>query len=138
MRTSDIITIVISSLSLAVSIIALISELITKKKVNKLTDLEIERLKTETERSKKAIVYGYIENDCFIIKNKGEALATNVKYDGWPDWEKNNSFATIHPYDSKCIDLYSTKDSPSQCRFSIVWDDEIGENHKWSEVLKTD
>ena len=134
----DVIALVISGLGLIVSIIALIRDFCTRKKVQELTILEIEKLKAEKERQSKAIVYGYIENDCFIIENSGEAPASNIRYEGWDDWSSNisqNMISYLPPHHNHSIELYLTMDSPNSGTFKITWDDEAGKDHVWSETL---
>ena len=138
MSTYEIITILIAGLALLVSIIALIRDFCTRKKVQELTNLEIEKLKAERESKSKAIVYGFIEDDSFVIENCGEALASNIRYEGWDDWCDNISKNIINylpPHHSQSIKLYLTKDSPNSKTFKITWDDESGKDHVWSETL---
>jgi hypothetical protein len=56
-------TILIAALALVVSITALIIDFCTRKKLQELTDLEIEKLKAEKERGQKAILFGFIADD---------------------------------------------------------------------------
>ena len=115
----DVIALVISGLGLIVSIIALIRDFCTRKKVQEL-------------------VYGYIENDCFIIENSGEAPASNIRYEGWDDWSSNishNMISYLPPHHNHSIELYLTMDSPNSGTFKITWDDEAGKDHVWSETL---
>jgi hypothetical protein len=138
MSTYEIITILIAGLALIVSIIALIRDFCTRKKVQELTNLVIEKLKAEKESKSKAIVYGYIDDDCFVIENSGEAAASNVRYEGWDDWCDNISKNIINylpPHRSQSIKLYLTMDSPNSKTFKITWDDESGKDHVWSEKL---
>ena len=135
MSKSEIITIVISAFGLVISFITFILELCTRKKVRKLTSLEIEKLEKEKERQSNAIVHGYIEDYCFVITNSGGAHATNVRCEGWEDWDEALFLDTIAPGSSCKIDLYLTKDSPSQCCFTVVWDDESGKEHVWKQTL---
>ena len=138
MSTYEIITILIAGLALIVSIIALIRDFCTRKKVQELTNLEIEKLKAEKESKSKAIVYGYIDDDCFVIENSGEAAASNIRYEGWDDWCDNISKNIINylpPHRSQSIKLYLTMDSPSSKTFKITWDDDSGKDHVWSEKL---
>lgn len=138
LSTAELITIVISGLSLIVSLIALIRDFCTRKKVKELRDLEIEKLKTEKERLTKAIVRGFIEDDYFVIENSGEAPATNIRYEGWDDWCNNISENVINflpPHHCQTIKLYLTMDSPNSKAFKITWDDESGKDHVWSETL---
>lgn len=86
----------------------------------------------------KAMVYGYIEEDNFIIENVGEAIAHNVRYEGWEDWNDESSefrISDLPPHKNRSIKLWITKDSPSQCTFKITWDDESGKGHVWEEEL---
>lgn len=141
MSTFEIITTVISILALVVSGVALWRDFVTRKKVDELRELEIEKLKHEKERQSKAIVYGYIDDDHFIIENSGESPALNIRYEGWQDWGDNSSNNTIHflpPHHNKGIKLWACADSPSEVSFKIVWDDESGKNHEWSETLNID
>lgn len=138
MSTYEIITILIAGLALVVSIIALIRDLCTRKKVQELTNLEIEKLKAEKESKSKAIVYGYIDDDCFVIENSGEAAASNIRYEGWDDWCDNISKNIINylpPHHKQPIQLYLTMDSPNSKTFKITWDDESGKDRVWSETL---
>ena len=137
--TAENITIAISGLSLIVSLIALIRDFCTRKKVKELRDLEIEKLKTEKERLSKAVVYGFIEDDYFVIENSGEAPASNIRYEGWDDWCGNISEKIIRylpPHHKQSIELYLTMDSPSSKKFKITWDDESGKDHVWCETLE--
>lgn len=141
MELKDIIIITISGLGLIVSVIALIRDFYTRKKVQELTNLEIEKLRAEKESKMKANVYGYIEGDYFVIYNCGEAPASNIRYEGWDDWCDNISKNIINylpPHQNQLIELYLTKDSPSSKTFKITWDDESGKDHVWSETLNTD
>ena len=138
MSTYEIITILIAGLALIVSIIALIRDFCTRKKVQELTNLEIEKLKAEKESKSKAIVYGFIEDDYFVIENIGEAAASNIRYEGWDDWCDNiseNIIKYLPPHHKQAIELYLTMDSPSSKTFKITWDDESGKDHVWSEKL---
>ena len=63
MELKDIIVIIISGLGLIVSVIALIRDFYTRKKVQELTNLEIEKLRAEKENKMKANLYGYIEEE---------------------------------------------------------------------------
>lgn len=137
--TAENITIAISGLSLIVSLIALIRDFCTRKKVKELRDLEIEKLKTEKERLSKAVVYGFIEDDYFVIENSGEAPASNIRYEGWDDWSDNISANMINylpAHHSHTIKLYLTNDSPNSRTFKITWDDESGKDHVWCETLE--
>ena len=96
MSTFEIITTVISILALVVSGVALWRDIFTRKKVDELRELEIEKLKYEKERQSKAVVYGYIDDDYFIIENSGEAPASNIRYEGWDDWCENISKSVIN------------------------------------------
>lgn len=138
MSTSEIIALVISGGSLVVSIVALVRDFCTRKKVDELTNLQIESLKAEKEKQSKAIVHGYIEGGYFVVQNSGEAHAKNVRCKGWEDWEDGAEIDTIAPHDGYKIDLCLTKDSPSQCCFTIVWDDDSGKDHMWSNTLNID
>ena len=138
MSKFEIITIVISILALVVSAIALWRDLRTRKKVDELRDLEIEKLKVEKERQLKAIVYGYIDEDSFVIENSGEAPATNIRYEGWDDWgddSSENVIKYLSPHHNQSIRLYLTMDSPESKVFKITWDDNSGKNHVWKETL---
>lgn len=141
MELKDIIVIIISGLGLVVSVIALIRDLCTRKKVKELTELQIERIKAEKDRQTKAVVYGYIEDDYFVIENSGEAPASNIRYEGWDDWCGNISKNIVNylpPHHSHSIQLYLTMDSPNSRTFKITWDDESGKDHVWSETLDLD
>jgi hypothetical protein len=138
MSTFEIITTVISILALVVSSVALWRDILTRKKVDELRELEIEKLKYEKESQSKAVVYGYIDDDYFIIENSGEAPASNIRYEGWDDWCDNISKNIINylpPHHSQSIKLYLTMDSPNSKTFKITWDDESGKDHVWSETL---
>lgn len=139
MELKDIIVIIISGLGLIVSVIALVRDLCTRKKVNELRDLEIERLKMEKERQSKAIIYGYIDKDSedFIIENSGEAPANNIRYEGWGEWDDNlsNVINYLPPHHCQPISLTITMDSPRSETFKLTWDDESGKDHEWSETL---
>lgn len=141
MSTSEIIAVTISGLGLIVSIIALIRDFCTRKKVQELTNLEIEKLKAEKENKKKANVYGFVHDDHFVIENIGEASASNVRYEGWQDWGEDpsmNVLSYLPPNRNKEIKLWASADSPSMVTFKILWDDEFGKNHEWSETLCID
>ena len=141
MECKDIILIIISVLSLIVSIIALIRDFCTRKKVQELTNLEIEKLKSEKENKAKAKLYGFIDEDFFVIENSGEADASNVRYQGWPVWgdsTTDNIIKFLPAHRKKEIRLYATVDSPEEAEFRIVWDDKSGENHEWKETLNID
>ena len=141
MSIFEIITTIISILALIVSGIALWRDFLTRKKVDELHDLEIEKLKSEKERQSKAVVYGYINDDFFIIENSGESLATNIRYEGWQDWDaesSSNIIKILPPHHKKEIKLWACADSPSEANFKIVWDDDSGKNHVWSETLNID
>ena len=138
MSTFEIITTVISILALVVSSVALWRDILTRKKVDERRELEIEKLKYEKESQSKAVVYGYIDDDYFIIENSGEAPASNIRYEGWDDWCDNISKNIINylpPHHSQSIKLYLTMDSPNSKTFKITWDDESGKDHVWSETL---
>lgn len=138
MSTFEIITTVISILALVVSGVALWRDIFTRKKIDELRELEIEKLKYEKERQSKAVVYGYIDDDYFIIENSGEAPASNIRYEGWDDWCDNISKSVINylpPHHRQSIRLYLTMDSPEAQIFKITWDDDSGRNHVWSESL---
>lgn len=138
MSTSEIIAVTISGLGLIVSIIAIIRDFCTRKKVQELTNLEIEKLKAEKENKMKAIVFGYRDDDDFVIENSGEAPATNIRYEGWDDWCDNiskNIIKYLPSHHSQSIRLYLTNDSPNSKTFKITWDDESGKDHVWSETL---
>ena len=138
MSTFENITTVISILALVVSSVALWRDILTRKKVDELRELEIEKLKYEKESQSKAVVYGYIDDDYFIIENSGEAPASNIRYEGWDDWCDNISKNIINylpPHHSQSIKLYLTMDSPNSKTFKITWDDESGKDHVWSETL---
>ena len=139
MNTFEIITTVISILALVVSSVALWRDFLTRKKVDELRELEIEKLKYEKERQSKAVVYGFIDDDYFIIENSGEAPASNIRYEGWDDWCDNISKSVINylpPHHRQSIRLYLTKDSPQSKAFKITWDDEFGNGHIWSEIIE--
>ena len=138
MELKDIIVIIISGLGLIVSVIALIRDFYTRKKVQELTNLEIEKLRAEKENKMKAKVYGRIDDDFFVIENYGEAPALNIRYEGWDDWCDNiskNIIQTLPPHHSQSIQLYLTMDSPNSKEFKITWDDEFGKDHVWSDTL---
>lgn len=138
MELKDIIVIIISGLGLIVSVIALIRDFYTRKKVQELTNLEIEKLRAEKENMMKANVYGRIDDDFFVIENYGEAPALNIRYEGWDDWCDNiskNIIQTLPPHHSQSIQLYLTMDSPNSKEFKITWDDEFGKDHVWSDTL---
>ena len=139
MELKDILVIIISGLGLIVSVIALIRDFYTRKKVQELTNLEIEKLRAEKENKMKANLYGYIEDDYFVIENSGEAPASNIRYEGWDDWCGNISEKIIRylpPHHKQSIELYLTMDSPSSKNFKITWDDESGKDHVWCETLE--
>lgn len=141
MSTSEIIAVTISGLGLIVSIIALIRDFCTRKKVQELTNLEIEKLKTERENKTKATLYGIIEGDFFVIENSGEAAASNIRYKGWPEWggcTTENVIKFLPAHHKKEIKLDATVDSPAEAEFIIIWDDESGKNHEWKETLNID
>ena len=135
MSAFEIISIVISILALGVSGIALWREINTRKKVDELRDLEIEKLKAEKERQSKAVIYGYIEDDYFIIENSGDAPASNIRFEGWSEDTTNNT-SYLPPHHTDSIRLYITMDSPAYNKFKITWDDESGKDHVWCETLK--
>ena len=138
MSTFEVITTVISILALVVSGVAFWRDFLTRKKVDELRELEIEKLKYEKERQSKAVVYGYIDDDNFVIENSGEAPASNIRYEGWDDWCDNISKNIINylpPHHSQSIKLYLTMDSPCSSTFKITWDDESGKYHVWSKTL---
>ena len=139
MEIKDIIVIIISGLGLIVSVIALIRDFYTRKKVQELTNSEIEKLKAEKENKKKANVYGYVHDEHFVIENNGEAPASNIRYEGWDDWCGNISEKIIRylpPHHKQSIELYLTMDSPSSKNFKITWDDESEKDHVWCETLE--
>ena len=139
MSAFEIITTVISILALVVSGVALWRDFLTRKKVDELRELEIEKLKHEKERQSKAMVYGYVDDDYFIIENSGEAPASNIRYEGWDDWYDNPSKNVINylpPHHSQSIRLYLTMDSPELNIFKIIWDDDSGKDHVWTETIK--
>lgn len=141
MSTFEIITTVISILALVVSGVALWRDFVTRKKVDELRELEIEKLKHEKELQTKAIVFGSISNDFLIVENIGEAPAKNVRCYGWQDWSdytEENKITFLAPHHEKKIRLGATVDSPSNVSFKIVWDDESGTDHVWSEELCID
>ena len=141
MELKDILVIIISGLGLVVSVIALIRDICTRKKVKELTELQIERIKAEKDRQTKAVVFGFIEDDYFVIENSGEAPASNIRYEGWDDWCGNisrNVVKYLPPHHSQSIQLYLTMDSPSSSTFKITWDDDSGKDHVWCETLNTD
>ena len=141
MELKDIIVIVISGLGLIVSAIALIRDFYTRKKVQELTNLEIEKLRTERENKTKATLYGFIEGDFFVIENSGEAAASNVRYKGWSEWggdTTENLIKFLPAHHKKEIKLYATADSPAEAEFKIMWDDESGKDHEWKETLNID
>lgn len=141
LSTAELITIVISALSLIVSAIALVRDFCTRKKVQELTNLEIEKLKAEKEKKKKANVYGYVHDDHFVIENNGEAPASNIRYEGWQDWSidaKEKVVKYLSSNHQKEIKLWACADSPSEVTFRILWDDESGKDHEWSETLSID
>lgn len=138
MSIFEIITTVISIFALFVSGIALWRDFLTRKKVDELHDLEIEKLKYEKERQSKAVVYGYVDDDYFIIENSGEAPASNIRYVGWDDWcddVSKNVINYLPPHHRQSIKLYLTMDSPEAKTFKIIWDDDSGKDHVWSESL---
>jgi hypothetical protein len=138
MELKDIIVIIISGLGLIVSVIALIRDFYTRKKVQELTNLQIEKINNEKENMMKAKVYGRIDDDFFVIENYGEAPALNIRYEGWDDWCDNiskNIIQTLPPHHSQSIQLYLTMDSPNSKEFKITWDDEFGKDHVWSDTL---
>lgn len=138
MELKDIIVISISGLGLIVSVIALIRDFFTRKKVQELTNLQIEKINNEKENMMKAKVYGRIDDDFFVIENYGEAPALNIRYEGWDDWCDNiskNIIQTLPPHHSQSIQLYLTMDSPNSKEFKITWDDEFGKDHVWSDTL---
>lgn len=138
MELKDIIVISISGLGLIVSVIALIRDFFTRKKVQELTNLQIEKINNEKENMMKAKVYGRIDDDFFVIENYGEAPASNIRYEGWDDWCDNiskNIIQTLPPHHSQSIQLYLTMDSPNSKEFKITWDDEFGKDHVWSDTL---
>ena len=141
MSIAETITIVISGLGLLFSVIALIRDWKTRKRVDELNDLQIEMLKAQKESLSKAIVYGYIDDDKnFVIENSGEAPASNIRYEGWDDWCDNiskNIIKYLPPHHSQTIELCLTKDSPSSQTFKITWDDASGKDHVWCETLDT-
>lgn len=139
MSTFEVITTVISILALVVSGVAFWRDFLTRKKVDELRELEIEKLKYEKERQSKAVVYGYIDDDNFVIENSGEAPASNIRYEGWDDWYDNPSKNVINylpPHHSLSIRLYLTMDSPQSKVFKITWDDDSGNDHIWSEIIE--
>ena len=132
------IALLISFFSLGWGIFVYYRENKTRKIVKELNSLEIEKLKAEKERLSKAIVYGYIEDDFFVIENSGEAPASNIRYEGWDDWNNNISHNMINylpPHHKHSIELYLTMDSPSSNTFKIMWDDDSGKDHVWSNTL---
>ncbi len=138
MSTFEIITTLISISALVVSGIALWRDFRTRKKVDKLHDLEIEKLKYEKEQQSKAVVYGYIDGNSFVIENSGEAAASNIRYEGWDDWCDNISRNIINylpPHHSQSIKLSLTMDSPESNTFKITWDDDSGKDHVWNGTL---
>lgn len=138
MVNKDIIIICISGLGLVVSIIALIRDFFTRKKVQELTNLQIEKINNEKENMMKANVYGRIDDDFFVIENYGDAPALNIRYEGWDDWCDNiskNIIQTLPLHHSQSIQLYLTMDSPNSKEFKITWDDEFGKDHVWSDTL---
>ena len=138
MELKDIIVVIISGLGLIVSVIALIRDFYTRKKVQELTNLQIEKINNEKENMMKAKVYGRIDDDFFVIENYGEAPALNIRYEGWDDWCDNiskNIIQTLPPHHSQSIQLYLTMDSPNSKEFKITWDDESGKDHVWSDTL---
>lgn len=138
MELKDIIVIIISGLGLIVSVIALIRDFYTRKKVQELTNLQIEKINNEKENMMKAKVYGRIDDDFFVIENYGEAPALNIRYEGWDDWCDNiskNIIQTLPPHHSQSIQLYLTMDSPNSKEFKITWNDEFGKDHVWSDTL---
>ena len=141
MSIYELITIIISGLALVVSGLAFWRDFLTRKKVDELHDLEIEKLKAEKERLSKAVVYGYIEEDYFVIENSGDSPALNVRYEGWQDWScdsLNNVITYLPPHHDKPIKLYACADSPLNAIFKILWDDKSGKNHVWCEKLNID
>lgn len=141
MSIYELLTIIISVLAFAVSAIALWRDYLTRKKVDELHDLEIEKLKAEKEDKKKANVYGYVHDDHFVIENDGEAPASNIRYEGWQDWSidaKENVVKYLSSNHQKKIKLWACADSPSEVTFRILWDDESGKDHEWSETLSID
>lgn len=139
MSTFEIITTVISILALVVSGVALWRDFVTRKKVDELRELEIEKLKHEKERQSMAVVFGYVDDDYFVIENSGEAPASNIRYEGWDDWcdnISNNVISYLPPHHSQSIRLYLTMDSPESKVFKITWDDESGNDHIWSENIE--
>lgn len=135
MSIYEITSIAIAFLALVVSGIALGMDICTRKKVNELHDLEIEKLKAEKERQSRAIIYGYIEDDYFIIENSGDAPASNIRFEGWSEGTTNDT-SYLPPHHTDSIRLYITMDSPAYNKFKITWDDESGKDHVWSETLK--
>lgn len=131
MSISEIITISISGLGLVISVVALVMEFRTRREVRKLTKLEIEKLEREKEQQSKAILYGYIDGDHFYVENSGEAAASNVRIDGWGDYD----LGYLPAHDFRSFDLCLTKDSPSQSTFKITWDDESGKGYVWEKTL---
>ena len=141
MSTFEIITTVVSILALVVSGVALWRDILTRKKVDELRELEIEKLKYEKESQSKAVVYGYIDDDYFIIENSGEAPASNIRYEGWDDWcveSKDNLIKYLPSNHQKEIKLWACADSPAEVTFRILWDDDSGKDHEWSETLSID
>lgn len=139
MTSSEIITISISALSLAVSVIALIRDFCTRTKVAELRNLEIEKLKAEKEQQSKAVLYCYIDEDDFVIENSGDAPASNIRYEGWDDWcnsISNKIRSYLPPHNNQRIKLTLTMDSASSGDFKIIWDDDSGKNHAWSQTLE--
>lgn len=136
--TRENITLLISLFSLGLGILVYYRDNMTRKIAKELNNLEIEKLKAEKERQSKAIVYGYIEDDCFIIENSGEAPATNIRYEGWDDWSNDishNMISYLPQHHSHSIKLYLTMDSPNSKAFKIIWDDESGKDHVWSNTF---
>ena len=138
MELKDILVIIISGLGLVVSVIALIRDFYTRKKVQELTNLEIEKLKAEKEKLSKAIVSGFIEDGCFVIDNSGEAVASNIRYEGWDDMNQNISKKikkTLEARQRQIIVLKKLTAAPPSSYFKIIWDDKSGKDHVWSDIL---
>lgn len=141
MSTYEIITIVLSAFALVVSIATFFRDLCTRKKVQKLTELQIEKLENERENAKRANVFGRLESGCFIIENSGDDDAVNIRYVGWDDMDQNISKKlnkTLRSNQKQIIELKKLTAAPSSSYFKIIWDDKSGKDHVWSDNLILD
>jgi len=134
--TIDIVAIIFSAIGVIISAITAWRDWRTRKEVKELRTLEIEKIRHDLAELKKAKVFCYIHEGYFVIENKGNSDATNIRYSGWDDSDneiKNNIVSILPAHHKQKIKLsLLISDDTSTADFEVTWDDEYGIDNVWS------